>query len=167
MKLISSPHINNYPALSVWRILTNITMERKNSQNCYLNVRTDSENDLEALFNVVQSASKTIAQASEPSANTLPMKLRKLPPSFFKPPSRLDSNKLSPDDNTGLKISHSRAHSSPASLSIPTSSAGMYSLHQPTHTRTQSYDGAAFEESQLPPGWEMRTSPSGQPYFME
>lgn len=146
------------------RFRKNTTMERKTSQNCMVNVRTDSETDLEALFNVVQSASKTIA--SEPSSNSLPMKLRKLPPSFFKPP-RLDANKLSPGDNTGLKISHSRAHSSPASLSIPTSSAGMYSIHPPTHTRTQSYDGAAFEENQLPPGWEMRTSPTGQPYFME
>lgn len=143
----------------------NMTMERNSNQNCYLNVRTDSENDLEALFNVVQSASTTIA--NEPSSNSLPMKMRKLPPSFFKQPKGLDANKLSPDDNTGLKISHSRAHSSPASLTIPTSSAGMYSIHQPSHTRTQSYDGTAFEESQLPPGWEMRTSPSGQPYFME
>ncbi|KXJ26190.1 transcriptional coactivator YAP1 [Exaiptasia diaphana] len=142
-----------------------MTMERNSNQNCYLNVRTDSENDLEALFNVVQSASTTIA--NEPSSNSLPMKLRKLPPSFFKQPKGLDSNKLSPEDNTGLKISHSRAHSSPASLPIPTSSAGMYSIQPPSHTRTQSYDGTAFEESQLPPGWEMRTSPSGQPYFMD
>lgn len=141
-----------------------MSMERKNSGNCVVHVRSDSDNDLDALFHVVQKPAKAV----ESSSNSLPMKLRKLPLSFFKQPTPLDPTKLSPEDNTGLTISHSRAHSSPASLTIPTSTSGqgLYPLH-PAHNRTQSYDGTAFEESQLPPGWEMRTSPTGQPYFMK
>ncbi|EDO35395.1 predicted protein [Nematostella vectensis] len=140
-------------------------MERKNS-NVVVHVRSDSGKELDALFHVIQSASAAVEQ--QPSSSSLPMKLRKLPPSFFKQPTILDPSKLAPDDSSGLTISHSRANSSPASLSVPTSSAGPpnYSLH-PAHSRTQSYGGSAYEESnQLPPGWEMRTSPTGQPYFM-
>lgn len=145
-----------------------LTMERKNS-NCVVHVRQDSDNDLEALFHVVNknAAAKTHPDPTS-SANSLPMRLRKLPPSFFKQPP-LDGT-LSPDQDTptGL-ISHSRAHSSPASLTVPTSLKAPHSLSPVVHQRSTSFDNTALleEPAQMPPGWEMRTTPNGQRYFMK
>lgn len=146
-------------------------MERKNS-NCVVHVRQDSDNDLEALFHVVSPASAAANTHPETnSSNTLPMRLRKLPPSFFKQPP-LDGG-LSPEQDhpPGLTISHSRAHSSPASLTVPTSLKGPpnHSLSPVVHQRSTSFDNTALleEPAQMPPGWEMRATPSGQRYFMK
>ena len=45
-----------------------------------VHVRGDSETDLEALFNAVMNPKNTIVPPS------VPMRMRKLPDSFFKPP---------------------------------------------------------------------------------
>lgn len=146
-------------------------MERKNS-NCVVHVRQDSDNDLEALFHVVNKNAVAKPLPDPTSSNSLPMRLRKLPPSFFKQPP-LDGS-LSPEHDapTGLTISHSRAHSSPASLTVPTSLKGPpnHSLSPVVgHQRSTSFDNTALleEPAQMPPGWEMRTTPNGQRYFMK
>ncbi len=146
-------------------------MERKNS-NCVVHVRQDSDNDLEALFHVVNKNTVAKTHPEPPtSSNSLPMRLRNLPPSFFKPPP-LDGS-LSPDQDvpTGLTISHSRAHSSPASLTVRTSLKGPpnHSLSPVVHQRSTSFDNTALleEPAQMPPGWEMRATPNGQRYFMK
>jgi len=122
--------------------------------NAIVHVREDSETDLEKLFNPrINSAS-------------LPMRDRKLPPSFFKPPSALlafgaragvDQTK----DPNELGYSHSRAHSSPASFHHQQQNSQRLSS---AHQRTQSYD--ALESEPLPPGWEGRTTATGQKYFV-
>lgn len=129
--------------------------------NSVVHVREDSESDLENLFKA--------AVLNQP---TMPMRLRKLPPSFFKQPVqphcqfavRPDGTKESND--MGFSVSHSRAHSSPASL-------GLAVHHQqqnpqrmsPAHQRTQSYD--ALESENLPPGWEARATATGQKYYVK
>uniref|UniRef100_A0A672TQ87 Yes1 associated transcriptional regulator n=1 Tax=Strigops habroptila TaxID=2489341 RepID=A0A672TQ87_STRHB len=103
-----------------------------------VHVRGDSETDLEALFNAVMNPKG----ANVP--HTLPMRLRKLPDSFFKPPEpKAHSRQASTDAGTAgaLTPQHVRAHSSPSSFEIP-------------------------DDVPLPPGWEMAKTPSGQRYFL-
>lgn len=129
-------------------------MERKNS-NVVLHVRQDSENELERLFTHVINPVKV-----EQSSNSLPMRMRKLPPSFFKQPPLDGKSTLGPPDPSegGLTISHSRTRSSPASFSA---------VRNANTSRGPPFGNDAFDESTpLPPGWEMRTTPSGQRYFM-
>lgn len=145
-------------------------MERKNS-NCVVHVRQDSDNDLEALFHVVNAARVPKTHPDTTSSSTLPMRLRKLPPSFFKQPP-LDGGLSSEGDHPPvLQISHSRAHSSPASLTVPTSLKGPpnHSLSPVVHQRSTSFDNTALleEPTQMPPGWEMSATPNGQRYFMK
>lgn len=144
-------------------------MERKNS-NCVVHVRQDSDNDLEALFHVVNPTTVTKTHPDTTSSSSVPMRLRKLPPSFFKQPP-LDGGLSSESDHpSGLQISHSRAHSSPASLTVPTNLKGPpnHSLSPVVHQRSTSFDNTALleEPAQMPPGWEMRSTPNGQRYFM-
>ncbi|XP_068685898.1 transcriptional coactivator YAP1-like [Montipora capricornis] len=144
-------------------------MERKNS-NAVVHIRQDSDNDLEALFHVVNPTSVANSHPETTPANSLPMRLRKLPPSFFKQPP-IDGG-LSPETDrpTGLQISHSRAHSSPASITVPSNLKGPpnHSLNSVVHQRSTSFDNTALleEPAQMPPGWEMRSTPNGQPFFM-
>lgn len=128
-------------------------MEMKNN-NCIVHVRTDSDNDLEALFNHVMKP-KT-APKTPTSNQSLPMRERKLPPSFFKPPPEKGAAER---NESGLMISHSRAHSSPASLTIPPPNHSL----TPNHARSATLD----ESTTLLPGWEMRTAPGGERYFMK
>lgn len=145
-------------------------MERKNN-NCVVHVRQDSDNDLEALFHVVSKNSVAKTHPEPASSQSLPMRLRKLPPSFFKQPP-IDGG-LSPDHDVPkrLPISHSHSRSSPASLTVPTTLKGPpnHSLSPGVHhQRSTSFDNAALleEPTPMPPGWEMRTTASGQRYFM-
>ncbi|KAK2573311.1 Transcriptional coactivator YAP1 [Acropora cervicornis] len=144
-------------------------MERTNS-NCVVHVRQDSDTDLEALFHVVNPTTVPNSHPDTTPANSLPMRLRKLPPSFFKQPP-IDGG-LSPetDHPSGLQISHSRAHSSPASITVPSSLKGPpnHSLSSVVHQRSTSFDNTALleEPAQMPPGWEIRSTPNGQHYFM-
>lgn len=131
--------------------------------NAVVHVREDSESDLENLF--------------DPRKNrtTLPMRERKFPPSFFKPPSSVlaaygsrSGVEQSKDPNElGYSVSHSRAHSSPASLGLLVHHQQQQNTSQripSSHQRTQSYD--ALESEPLPHGWEGRTTATGQKYFV-
>ncbi|KAM5182090.1 transcriptional coactivator YAP1 isoform 2-T2 [Mantella aurantiaca] len=136
-----------------------------------VHVRGDSETDLEALFNAVMNP-KT---ANVPQ--TLPMRMRKLPDSFFKQPEpKSHSRQASTDGGSAgaLTPQHVRAHSSPASLQLGGVSPGALSpqgvvtaqLPAPPsqHLRQSSYE--IPDDVPLPPGWEMAKTPSGQRYFL-
>ncbi|KAJ3591266.1 hypothetical protein NHX12_009212 [Muraenolepis orangiensis] len=131
-----------------------------------VHVRGDSETDLEALFNAVMNPKNT---ALPPS---VPMRMRKLPDSFFKPPEpKAHSRQASSDGGTAgaLTPHHVRAHSSPASLQLGAISPGALSGlgppgAAPQHLRQSSYE--ISDDVPLPPGWEMAKTPSGQRYFL-
>ncbi|MGH0149452.1 UNVERIFIED_CONTAM: hypothetical protein FKN15_061440 [Acipenser sinensis] len=131
-----------------------------------IHVRGDSETDLEALFNAVMNP-KT---ANLPPS--LPMRMRKLPDSFFKQPEpKSHSRQASTDAGTAgsLTPQHVRAHSSPASLQLGTVSPGSITGTippgaPPQHLRQSSYE--IPDDVPLPPGWEMAKTPSGQRYFL-
>ncbi|KAK6296440.1 hypothetical protein J4Q44_G00325820 [Coregonus suidteri] len=129
-----------------------------------IHVRGDSETDLEALFNAVMNPKNTIVPPS------VPMRMRKLPDSFFKPPEpKSHSRQASTDAGTAGAIAphHVRAHSSPASLQLGAVSPllGMVPAGAPpSHLRQSSYE--IPEDMPLPPGWEMAKTPSGQRYFL-
>ncbi|XP_006887375.1 PREDICTED: yorkie homolog isoform X4 [Elephantulus edwardii] len=136
-----------------------------------VHVRGDSETDLEALFNAVMNP-KT---ANVPP--TVPMRLRKLPDSFFKPPEpKSHSRQVSTDAGTAgaLAPQHVRAHSSPASLQLGAVSPGALSptgvVSGPAATPTaQHLRQSSFEipdDVPLPAGWEMAKTSSGQRYFL-
>ncbi|KAM5316130.1 transcriptional coactivator YAP1 isoform 6-T6 [Glossophaga mutica] len=136
-----------------------------------VHVRGDSETDLEALFNAVMNP-KT---ANVPQ--TVPMRLRKLPDSFFKPPEpKSHSRQASTDAGSAgaLTPQHVRAHSSPASLQLGAVSPGTLTptgvVSGPTATPTaQHLRQSSFEipdDVPLPAGWEMAKTSSGQRYFL-
>ncbi|XP_047463461.1 transcriptional coactivator YAP1-like isoform X2 [Mugil cephalus] len=119
-----------------------------------VHVRGDSLTELEALFNAVTNPSKAARQQS------LPMRMRKLPDSFFRQPEpRGHSRQASSDGGVcgSLTPHHVRAHSSPASLPVNSLS-------------TQAADVSATpiipDDVPLPPGWEMAKTPTGQRYFL-
>ncbi|XP_039176630.1 transcriptional coactivator YAP1 isoform X5 [Crotalus tigris] len=131
-----------------------------------VHVRGDSETDLEALFNAVMNPKG----ANVP--HTLPMRLRKLPDSFFKPPEpKAHSRQASTDAGTAgaLTPQHVRAHSSPALLGTVSPGALAPSGVVPGGTPSQHLRQSSFEipdDVPLPPGWEMAKTPSGQRYFL-
>ncbi|XP_053561560.1 transcriptional coactivator YAP1 [Bombina bombina] len=136
-----------------------------------VHVRGDSETDLEALFNAVMNP-KT---ANLPQ--TLPMRMRKLPDSFFKQPEpKSHSRQASTDGGSAgaLTPQHVRAHSSPASLQIAVSPgtistqgvvSGPGTGAPAQHLRQSSYE--IPDDVPLPSGWEMAKTPSGQRYFLK
>uniref|UniRef100_A0A8D3ACR5 WW domain-containing protein n=1 Tax=Scophthalmus maximus TaxID=52904 RepID=A0A8D3ACR5_SCOMX len=120
-----------------------------------VHVRGDSQTELEALFSAVMNPSKAARQPS-----SLPMRMRKLPDSFFRQPDpRGHSRQASSDGGVcgSLTPHHVRAHSSPASLPVNSLS-------------TQAADVAATpiipDDVPLPHGWEMAKTPTGQRYFL-
>ncbi|XP_026227259.1 transcriptional coactivator YAP1-like isoform X2 [Anabas testudineus] len=120
-----------------------------------VHVRGDSQTELEALFNAVMNPSK---EARHPAS--LPMRMRKLPDSFFRQPDpRGHSRQASSDGGVcgSLTPHHVRAHSSPASLPVNSLS-------------TPATDVAAApiipDDVPLPHGWEMAKTPTGQRYFL-
>ncbi|XP_004560573.1 transcriptional coactivator YAP1 [Maylandia zebra] len=131
-----------------------------------VHVRGDSETDLEALFNAVMN----------PKVNTVPhsvpMRMRKLPDSFFKPPEPKSHSRQASTDagSAGVLIPHHvRAHSSPASLQLGAVSGGSLSGMgstgaSPQHLRQSSYE--IPDDMPLPDGWEMAKTASGQRYFL-
>ncbi|XP_029139747.1 transcriptional coactivator YAP1 isoform X5 [Protobothrops mucrosquamatus] len=104
--------------------------------------------------------------------HTLPMRLRKLPDSFFKPPEpKAHSRQASTDAGTAgaLTPQHVRAHSSPALLGTVSPGALTPSGVVPGGTPSQHLRQSSFEipdDVPLPPGWEMAKTPSGQRYFL-
>ncbi|CAG9855245.1 unnamed protein product [Phyllotreta striolata] len=150
-----------------------------------LRVDQDSETDLKALFDIVlKPDSKRPLQ--------VPWSMRKLPDSFFNPPSTGSksinhSRENSVDSAFGggggggagsgsgsgaavnsvpLQTAHHRAHSSPASLQ-QTYAVGQQQapVH---HIKQRSYDVASKTEDNtpLPPGWEQARTPEGQVYYL-
>lgn len=119
-----------------------------------VHVRGDSQTDLEALFNAVMNP-KT---ASLPPS--LPMRMRKLPDSFFRQPDPRGHSRQASSDGAvcgSLTPHHVRAHSSPASLPInilSTPPAGAVAAQ------------TLPDDMPLPQGWEMAKTPSGQRYFL-
>ncbi|KAM9728927.1 transcriptional coactivator YAP1-like isoform 1-T1 [Menidia menidia] len=120
-----------------------------------VHVRGDSQTELEALFSAVMNPSKAGRQPS-----CLPMRMRKLPDSFFRQPEpRGHSRQASSDGGVcgSLAPHHVRAHSSPASLPV-------------NSLTTQAADVAATpvipDDVPLPHGWEMAKTPTGQRYFL-
>ncbi|XP_056133191.1 WW domain-containing transcription regulator protein 1 [Lampris incognitus] len=121
-----------------------------------VHVAQDSDTDLEALFNSVMN----------PKPSSWRKKL--LPESFFKEPDSGSHSRQSSTDSTSypirLLVSHSRSHSSPASLQFGSAGKPSPSPQSHHHQRHQSCDVA--EELPLPPGWEMAYTSSGQKYFL-
>uniref|UniRef100_UPI00358FF543 transcriptional coactivator YAP1-like isoform X2 n=1 Tax=Myxine glutinosa TaxID=7769 RepID=UPI00358FF543 len=137
-----------------------------------LHVRGDSQSELEMLFRAVVDPDALVS-ARHPGS--LPMRLRKLPPSFFREPAsgsmsnrqrsadllasaRDFQNELHqlhlPQQNV-VHHYHARSHSSPASLQ----------LNAPGSATNGGSDVA--EEPLLPQGWEVAVTPSGQRYFID
>ncbi|XP_067898719.1 WW domain-containing transcription regulator protein 1-like isoform X1 [Heterodontus francisci] len=118
----------------------------------------DSETDLEALFNAVMNPKPGTVP------HQVPMRMRKLPESFFKQPdSGSHSRQSSTDSSRDLpqfQVQHIRSHSSPASLPVSANP----NPQQYGHLRQQSFDN--IDDVPLPPGWEMAKTPSGQRYFL-
>ncbi|XP_048839604.1 transcriptional coactivator YAP1-like isoform X2 [Brienomyrus brachyistius] len=131
-----------------------------------VHVRGDSETDLEALFNAVMNPKN----ASVPP--TLPMRMRKLPESFFKQPDpKSHSRQVSTDAGTSgaLTPQHVRAHSSPASLQLGSLSPAALAGTAPPASTSQHHRQSSYEipdDVPLPPGWEMAKTSSGQRYFL-
>ncbi|XP_048837972.1 transcriptional coactivator YAP1 isoform X2 [Brienomyrus brachyistius] len=131
-----------------------------------VHVRGDSETDLEALFNAVMNPKNAVVPQS------VPMRMRKLPDSFFKPPEpKSHSRQASTDAGTAgsLTPQHVRAHSSPASLQLGTVSPGSLVGLAPPGASPQHLRQSSFEipdDVPLPPGWEMAKTSSGQRYFL-
>ncbi|XP_005173719.1 transcriptional coactivator YAP1 isoform X1 [Danio rerio] len=131
-----------------------------------VHVRGDSETDLEALFNAVMNPKNTIVPPS------VPMRLRKLPDSFFTPPEpKSHSRQASTDAGTAGTVTphHVRAHSSPASLQLGAVSPGALTSMGPANAPPQHLRQSSYEipdDMPLPPGWEMAKTPSGQRYFL-
>ncbi|XP_020392912.1 transcriptional coactivator YAP1 isoform X1 [Rhincodon typus] len=150
-----------------------------------VHVRGDSETDLEALFNAVMNPKNSNVPQS------VPMRLRKLPDSFFKQPEPKNHSRQASTDGPNappLQPQHVRAHSSPASLlsaaataSAPPASGssgssgsaspaaavvsqGSGSSPASAHLRQASYE--IPDDVPLPPGWEMAKTPSGQRYYL-
>lgn len=148
--------------------------QRKGNQ--VIHVKDNSGNDLDELFNVAMNPSR------QGQSGQLPMKMRNFPASFFTPPCPSNSqvrqlvpghNKQGSNDSTGYGPPgiqpppvHTRAHSSPASLTqslstVPTNPP----QHQ--HARQHSCDALLDNEPPMPPGWEKARTPDGQLYYIK
>ncbi|XP_054267510.1 transcriptional coactivator YAP1 [Macrosteles quadrilineatus] len=147
--------------------------------NLVVRMDQDSDTELQALFDsVLKPDSKRML--------AVPFRMRKLPNSFFNPPSTgskspsvssiSHSRENSADSafgtttttttSTGLQVHHPRAHSSPASLQQTYASAGHQQQHQ--HKPQRSYDITNIDQDlgPLPPGWEQARTLEGQVYFL-
>uniref|UniRef100_A0A3Q2XIL9 Yes1 associated transcriptional regulator n=1 Tax=Hippocampus comes TaxID=109280 RepID=A0A3Q2XIL9_HIPCM len=123
-----------------------------------VHVRGDSQSELEALFSAVMNPAKAPQQPA-----SLPMRMRKLPDSFFKPPDpRSHSRQASSDGGACASLTphHVRAHSSPASLPVnmPDAAAAV--------AAAAASPPVIPDDVPLPHGWEMAKTPTGQRYFL-
>lgn len=150
-------------------------MIEQKGPNHIVRIRSDSDINLDDLF-------KAVMQPGDRVPLSVPMRLRNLPASFFQQPERSKSashSRESSSDATfspaaseasaaaaaaavaaappSLPVNHPRAHSSPASLQQS------YNAPSPQHLRQQSYDLV----DDLPPGWEMAKTSTGQRYFLK
>ncbi|XP_010791807.1 transcriptional coactivator YAP1-like isoform X1 [Notothenia coriiceps] len=127
-----------------------------------VHVRGDSQTELEALFNAVMNPSESVRQPP-----SLPMRMRKLPDSFFRQPDfRGHSRQASSDGGVYGSLTppkHSRSQSSPASLPLNSLST------QAADVAVAAAAAAAAlipDDMPLPHGWEMAKTPTGQRYFL-
>ena len=153
-----------------------MAMQDQNQSKSTLHVRSDSKDALDALFMVAESkGSNKMGNASKP------FRERNLPKSFFEPPTDGPVHKRAhsaPILDFGNKFSLQQ-QTSPAGAGGDNSSSGNVSntnnndqnnmrqqnqATQPSHQRFLSHDVLG---NQLPPGWESRTTPQGQTYFIE
>lgn len=181
--------------------------------NLVVRINKDSDDNLQALFDTV------LKPGDSKRPLQVPLRMRNLPNSFFHPPStgsmspsvshsRANSTDSAfstgsqsgappqaPQTNRGLAISHSRAHSSPASLQQTYAASGLNAQNnntgagttnnsgsgqqaqqqtstvQPVHMKQRSYDVVSAIQLQnelgdLPPGWEQARTPEGQIYYL-
>nr|XP_018917904.1 PREDICTED: transcriptional coactivator yorkie-like [Bemisia tabaci] len=155
--------------------------------NLMVRMDQNSETELQKLFDTVLKPDAKIPLQ-------LPLRMRKLPPSFFNPPSTgskspsvssiSHSRENSADSafgtttittSTSLQVNHPRAHSSPASLqqtyaSAQQAEAQQKQQHQNLHLKQRSYDvtnQTVDDLGPLPPGWEQAKTSEGQIYFLK
>ncbi|CAG9137181.1 unnamed protein product [Plutella xylostella] len=144
-------------------------------------VRVDQDSD-----SVLQSLFDTVLKPDSKRPLQVPLRMRQLPKSFFNPPSTgskspsvSHSRENSADSAFGstsaggtVPVSHSRAHSSPASLQQTYAAAGQQNQQPPLHhqhAKQRSYDvGPHLQDDlgPLPPGWEQARTPEGQIYYL-
>lgn len=99
-----------------------------------VHVRGDSETDLEALFNAVMNPKSTIVPPS------VPMRMRKLPDSFFKPPEpKSHSRQVSPPCLSSAPSQKSRLNLRPILWALRPTVRDWYSLLKVTLTTLQSF----------------------------
>lgn len=140
-------------------------------------VDEDSETDLQALFD-------TVLKPDSKKPLQVPWSMRKLPDSFFTPPSigsksinhsrenSVDSafgstsSAATTVNSVPLPSVHHRAHSSPASLQ-QTYAVGQQQ-NSPHHIKQRSYDVGSKnkDNTPLPPGWEQARTTEGQVYYL-
>ncbi|KAL1123662.1 hypothetical protein AAG570_002738 [Ranatra chinensis] len=140
--------------------------------NLVVRIDQDSDSELQALFDsVLKPDSKRPLQ--------VPLRMRKLPNSFFNPPS---TGSKSPSVSS---ISHSRENSADSAVFGTPVGAGQgaggglqqtyaSASQQQQHAKQRSYDIAAAaavaaldELGPLPPGWEQARTSEGQIYYLK
>ena len=148
----------------------------KMSQDCQetrkgtqvVHVRENSGNELDALFSVAMNPQQS------GTGGQVPLRMRNLPASFWKPPEPHRHVKQGSNDSTGFPGNlqpgtnlpiHMRTQSSPATLGT-----GLTAAPQPPpqaqHARQHSCD-ALLDSEPLPPGWEMAKTQDGQRYYLK
>ncbi|XP_021947210.1 transcriptional coactivator YAP1 isoform X2 [Folsomia candida] len=142
-------------------------------KNQVIHIRGDSDSELQALFDSV------LAPNANRRPKQVPLRLRNLPDSFFNPPSigskspscSVSHSRENSVDSTLNPVrsplstagaSHSRAHSSPATLEQTYSVAAAL----PGLSLSQSGSANNLSDDPLPPGWEQACTPEGQIYFI-
>lgn len=155
-----------------------LNSDGEQKSNLVLRVDQDSDSVLQSLFD-------TVLKPDSKRPLQVPLRMRQLPKSFFNPPSTgskspsvSHSRENSADSAFGSSsatgaapVSHSRAHSSPASLQ-QTYAAGQQNQQPPLphqHAKQRSYDVGSHipdELGPLPAGWEQARTPEGQIYYL-
>lgn len=163
----------------------NQDVDQLKSSKLVVRIDQDSDSDLQALFD-------TVLKPDSKRPLQVPLRMRKLPNSFFNPPSTgskspsishsrensADSafgsagggSVAAPTSVTGLQVAHPRAHSSPASLQ-QTYAVGQQQppATQHHHIKQRSYDvvsSVSDDPTPLPPGWEQARTAEGQVYYL-
>lgn len=156
-----------------------LNSDSEQKSNLVLRVDQDSDSVLQSLFD-------TVLKPDSKRPLQVPLRMRQLPKSFFNPPSTgskspsvSHSRENSADSAFGSSsatgatpVSHSRAHSSPASLQ-QTYAAGQQNQQPPLHhqhSKQRSYDVGTHipdELGPLPSGWEQARTPEGQIYYLK
>ncbi|XP_049879445.1 transcriptional coactivator YAP1 isoform X2 [Pectinophora gossypiella] len=155
-----------------------LNSDGEQKSNLVLRVDQDSDSVLQSLFD-------TVLKPDSKRPLQVPLRMRQLPKSFFNPPSTgskspsvSHSRENSADSAFGSSsatgaapVSHSRAHSSPASLQ-QTYAAGQQNQQPPLHhqhSKQRSYDVGTHipdDLGPLPAGWEQARTPEGQIYYL-